>query len=200
MTIQLVDSNPKMCIEWSREFHDCADVVIHNGDFFSLKTDCVVSPANSFGFMDGGLDLHISKKLGWSVQKRLQEKIRSEFNGELLVGQVAGIITLSDEVPFVISAPTMRVPMILPKDSVNVYLAAKAIFKYIKIHPIIQVVTIPGLGTGVGQVPFDVCARQMRAAYNYIFLFKERFPETWNQAQADHQRLYTGEIRDLQRK
>jgi hypothetical protein len=62
MKIQLIDRNKEMCEQWKLQFNDCNDVIIHNGDFFSLKTDCVVSPANSFGFMNGALDLAISKK------------------------------------------------------------------------------------------------------------------------------------------
>ncbi len=75
MKIQLIDRNKEMCEQWNLLFKDCKDVVIHCGDFFSLQTDCVVSPANSFGFMDGALDLAISKKLGWQVQEKLQKQI-----------------------------------------------------------------------------------------------------------------------------
>jgi hypothetical protein len=42
-----------MCKQWELQFNECEDVVIYNGDFFALATDCLVSPASSFGFMDG---------------------------------------------------------------------------------------------------------------------------------------------------
>lgn len=197
MIVQFVDRNEEMCNEWDLQFKDCKDVIIHCGDFFSLKTDCVVSPSNSFGFMDGGLDLIISKKLGWQVQEKLQKQINEKYFGELLVGQAELIETDCREVPFCISAPTMRVPMIL-KDTVNVYLATKAIFYLLKKEGRIETITISGLGTGVGQVPYDICARQMKQAYNDIWVNNNVFPRTWDDAQTKHQLLYSNEYRDLQ--
>ena len=51
MKIQLIDRKIGMCNQWQAYFANCNDVTIHNGDFFDLATDCVVSPANSFCFM-----------------------------------------------------------------------------------------------------------------------------------------------------
>lgn len=115
MKIQLIDWNEEMCSQWELHFKDSNDVMIHCGDFFSLETDCVVSPANSFGYMDGGLDMAISDKLGWQVQEKLQKQIKEKYFGELLVGQAELVETDFAEIPFCISAPTMRVPMIWGK-------------------------------------------------------------------------------------
>ena len=208
MKIQLIDRNLGMCEQWKLQFKNCKDVVVHHGDFFSLKTDCVVSPANSFGFMDGALDLAISKKIGWQVQEKLQKRIATSFyNGELLVGQAILIETENSEIPYCISAPTMRVPLIL-KDSVNVYLAAKAIFTLlIKVNSeawvsnheeLIGTVTISGLGTGVGKMPYDICARQMKTAYDDFWMNKYSYPSTWFEAQKRHQLLYSNSYHDLQ--
>jgi O-acetyl-ADP-ribose deacetylase (regulator of RNase III) len=195
--IQLIDRNEGMCEEWRKQFKDCNDVFVHCGDFFSLKTDCVVSPANSFGFMDGGLDYVISDTLGWEVQRKLQQQIQEKYLGEILVGQAELIETGNINVPFCISAPTMRIPTIL-KDTVNVYLASKAIFNLFKNDKRINTVTISGLGTGVGQVPYNICAKQMKQAYNEIILNQKNFPKTWYEAQAKHQLLYQNTFRDLQ--
>lgn len=202
MKIQLVDRNKEMCDQWRNYFEGCDDVIVHQGDFFELPTDCVVSPANSFGFMDGGLDAAITKKLGRGVQNRIQ---RSLMDGnypmhELLVGQAMLVASDIAEIPWCISAPTMRVPMIL-KDTPNVYLAAKAIFILLKQKQHIedlQTVTISGLGTGVGQVPFAICAKQMKLAYDEIWLGNYRQEPTWYGAQITHQALYTKSFRDLQ--
>ena len=190
MVFQFIDRNKQMCDEWNIYFKDCSDVIIHHGDFFSLKTDCVVSPANSFGFMDGSLDYVISEKLGWQVQNKLQKIIREKHQGELLVGQAELIETDFEEIPFCISAPTMRVPIIL-KESVNVYLAAKAIFSLLKGEGRIGTVTISGLGTGVGKVPYNICAKQMRQAYDDIWIDGYTFPHTWHDAQKRHHLLYS---------
>ncbi len=189
MKIQLIDRNEGMCEQWSLQFKDCDDVVVHCGDFFSLKTDCVVSPANSFGYMDGGLDLVISQKLGWQVQTKLQKQIQQKHFGELLVGQAELIETENEDVPFCISAPTMRVPLILT-NTTNVYLATKAVFVLLKNETRINSVTFSGLGTGVGKVPYSICAKQMKQAYDDFWLEKYVFPTSWREAQKKHHMLY----------
>ena len=188
MKIQLIDLNKGMCDQWNLHFKDCKDVIVHHGDFFSLTTDCVVSPANSFGFMDGDLDMVITERLGWQVQEKLQTQIKEKYFGELLVGQVELVETEVEEIPFCISAPTMRVPLIL-KDTLNVYLATKAIFRMLKIETRINTVTISGLGTGVGKVPFDICAKQMKQAYIDTWLSQDKFPNTWLESYDKHYSL-----------
>ncbi len=199
MRFQLIDRNKEQCDQWLHYFKNCADVTVHQGEFFSLKTDCVVSPANSFGFMDGGLDYIITQKLGKGVQEKLQGVINGSYFGELLVGQAVLIKTDNEEIPYCISAPTMRVPSILT-DTVNVYLASKAIFSLLITEPKINTVTISGLGTGVGKVPFDVCAKQMKKAYDDVWLGKYIPPISWRDAQIQHQRLYGNDFFDLQHK
>ncbi len=185
MKIQLVDRNLEMCEQWQLYFEGCNDVIIHHGDFFSLKTDCVVSPANSFGFMNGGLDYIISLKLGWSVQNKLQEVIREKYSGELLVGQAELVETGDNDIPFCISAPTMRVPSLI-SGTVNAYLACKAIFSILKKESRIETITISDMGTGVGKLPYDICAIQMREAYNDIWLSNIKFPESLRIEQSRH--------------
>jgi len=197
MKFQLIDRNKEMCKQWKLQFQDCNDVSIYCGDFFSLKTDCVVSPANSFGFMDGGLDMLITRKIGKQIQDKLQKRIREKYLGEILVGQAELIETDFEQIPFCISAPTMRVPMIL-KNTVNVYLASKAIFNLLTSESRFNTVTISGLGTGVGQLPYDVCAKQMKKAFSEVWLGKYTFPKNWDEAQQRHQLLYTDECRNLQ--
>lgn len=189
MKIQLVDRNEGMCQRWEEHFKDCNDVIVHNGDFFSLETDCVVSPANSFGFMDGGLDYVISETLGWQIQNKLRVQLGEKHNGELLVGLAELVETDNERVPYCISAPTMRVPLTLI-NNVNVYLASKAIFRILLENADkIKSVTISGLGTGVGGVPYDICAKQMKQAYDDVWLNKQVYPEALKIAMRDHQYL-----------
>jgi O-acetyl-ADP-ribose deacetylase (regulator of RNase III) len=184
--IQLIDRNKPMCNIWKYFFKDIPDVIVHHGDFFDLPTDCVVSPANSFGYMDGGLDLAISMVIGWQVQEKLQKQIKEKYNGELLVGQAELVETDNRDIPFCISAPTMRVPMILEKTP-NVYLAARAVFLLLKQEEErIKTVTMSGFGTGVGKVPYDLCAKQMRMAYDDIMLGLYEFPKSWEESSEKH--------------
>lgn len=198
MIIQLIDSNKQMCAAWESQFKGQENVTVYCGDVFEKTTDCIISPANSFGFMDGGIDLLISNIMGWQVQESLQKQIKEKYSGELLVGQAVLVETGFSAIPFLISAPTMRVPMIL-KDTVNIYLASKAIFLLLKQEQHqINIVTISGLGTGIGQVPYDICAKQMKQAYDDVWLNKFVFPKTWSNAQRQHQLLYSDEYKDLQ--
>jgi len=41
---------------WERHCSDLTNVTIHRGSIVDLVVDAVVSPANSYGFMDGGID------------------------------------------------------------------------------------------------------------------------------------------------
>ncbi len=208
MKIQLVDRNDEMVNAWMEAFHPdgihgSPDIVIYQGDFFSLKTDCVVSPANSFGYMDGGLDLAISDKLGWDVQKNLQEYIKQTPLGELLVGQVHLVKTTNIDIPWCLSAPTMRVPLRLDGTyTPNPYLASKAIFNFLKTidETVIGTITIPGMGTGVGKLPYDICAHQMKKAYDEVWLGKKDFPNNIWDAQRQHYLLNKYDILEEQKR
>jgi len=206
MNLVLVDLNTAVVQAWSDICGDLENVTVRFGSIFDVSCDALVSPANSFGFMDGGLDYKISEFFGWGVQRRLQELIRTRHHGELLVGAAEIVETHHPKIPYVISAPTMRVPMIL-RETVNVYLATRAVLLLVKhgtladgtaVREVAQTVAFPGMGTGVGRVPPEVCARQMRAAIEDILLDQYEFPVSWMDAQRRHQRLYTERTRDLQ--
>lgn len=66
---------------------------VRHQDIVTLECTAAVSPANSFGFMDGGVDLVYSRHFGWHVQERLQKAIQSMKFSELLVGQALAVET-----------------------------------------------------------------------------------------------------------
>lgn len=195
---------------WQKFCGDLPDVTVYHGSILEVECDAVVSPANSFGFMDGGIDMLYSRSFGWGVQKRLQKLIQERHHGELIVGTAEIVDTGSPAVPFLIAAPTMRVPMLL-QETVNPYMAARAalllvkygafpagLYQGQKINERVKIIAFPGLGTGVGHVSSETCARQVRAAIEEVVLEKNPFPKTWSDAQTRHQRLYTNRVRDLQ--
>src|SRR5262249_36504621 len=49
---------------WNEVFREVEIVEASAGDYFDQPADAMVSPANSFGIMDGGLDLAIRDQLG----------------------------------------------------------------------------------------------------------------------------------------
>jgi O-acetyl-ADP-ribose deacetylase (regulator of RNase III) len=195
---------------WQVFCGDLPEIEIYHGSILDLSVDAIVSPANSYGFMDGGIDLLYSHRFGWKVQERLQKLIRDKHHGELLIGQADIVETDNEQIPFVISAPTMRVPMIL-KDTVNPYLATRAVILLIKhgvffdgnykgepINKFVQSVAFSGLATGIGRVGFNTCARQMQKAIEDFMFDQNTFPLSWVDASAKHQELYTDKIRNLQ--
>ena len=141
---------------------------------------------------------------GWGVQERLQEIIQEKHHGELLVGAAEIVETNYPALPYLIAAPTMRVPMIM-QHSVNPYLAARAVLLLAKygtltrgpntgkpVADFVDSIAFPGLGTGVGRIGPNTCARQVRAAIDAVLLNQEPFPTSWVEAQKRHRSLYLG--------
>lgn len=175
----LCDYNSDLVEEWKFYFDGINNFEFYNGDIFTIKLDqndikAIVSPANSFGDLQGGIDLLYYQKFGHQLEEDLQKIILNEKFGELVVGD-AIIMPLdkSNSFEYFISAPTMRVPMNIER-TINVYLAFRAILiELIKFNTNhcenpINIVVCPGLGTGIGQVSPQICAKQMWCAYNSI--------------------------------
>ncbi len=133
------------------------------------SADAIVSPANSFGYMDGGLDLKYSQYFGWELESKVREGLEKHYYGEIPVGNAIIVKTGTEDIPFLISAPTMRVPSNV-SNTVNAYLAFKAILQRVIQHNIengseIKSILCPGLGTGEGKMPVEIFAKQMHRAY-----------------------------------
>jgi hypothetical protein len=111
LTLKLRDLNPAMVQAWRWSFLRCEGVEVSGGDIFDERADAIVSPANSFGYMDGGIDLVYSQFFGWDLQTRLQELLRKEHHGELPVGSAVILPTRHAEIPWLVSAPSMRIPI-----------------------------------------------------------------------------------------
>jgi O-acetyl-ADP-ribose deacetylase (regulator of RNase III) len=82
------------------------------------------------------------------------------------------VATGHDSIPFLVSAPTMRIPSDISA-TVNVYLAFRATLIAVLTHNArtktqIRSLLVPGLGTGIGAVAPTAAARQMRLAYDAI--------------------------------
>lgn len=210
MKIVLTAIQDSFAKSWESYCGDLDFVEIYKGSILDVDCDAVVSPANSFGFMDGGIDGVYMEYFGHEIQLKVRRQIFDHHHGELLVGAATIVETGSDRIPFLIAAPTMRVPMML-HESVNPYLAARAVFLLIKegifqsgeyegeaIADRVNMVAFPGLGTGVGRVGSKTCARQVRAAINDVILGNYTMPKSWAEASERHQLLYTDRPRRLQ--
>lgn len=205
MNIKLIGTNESLVAEWQRCFEGIEQVEVIHGSIFDYPCDAIVSPANSFGAMNGGLDFAISKTLGWHIEKRLKKIIREKYFGELLVGQAEIIPTDHADFPWLISAPTMRNPMTI-LHTPNVYLAMKAILTLVQygrlddgtpIRSVVKTVAIPGLGAGVGQVPSKICARHMRIAWEDVMNEKFLSEDGWKEMRSNYAYFYTSRDEDL---
>lgn len=184
LQIKLVYKEEALGDAWRNDFEGCQNVSIISGDITEVSCDAIVSPANSFGFMDGGLDLHLSEKLGWHLEKIVQREIAALEEKELLIGKSITLETGNSKIPFLISAPTMRVPMSFNiATSVNAYLAMKAILIACLKNEKIKTVAIPGLCTGCGRMPYHIASLQMFLAYEEIIHKKYKEYETFGDAQ-----------------
>jgi O-acetyl-ADP-ribose deacetylase (regulator of RNase III) len=190
MKIILAGLDAHLIAAWRDCFSDLSEILIVEGDITMVACDAIVSPANSFGFMDGGLDYALSERFGWDMEKQLQQKIKELPEGELLVGQAMILETGDKHVPYLISAPTMRIPTNFNIDtSVNAYLAMKAILIRAENEPKINTVAIPGLCTGVGRMSPAIAAGQMLQAYKEIILGERMNFTTFGAAQKYHWNL-----------
>src|SRR5690625_1566764 len=106
-------------------FRDDEEVEIHFGVFEELTAECLASPANSFGLMDGGIDGAITSYFGDQLQKRVQQRIIDEYYGEQPVGTSFIVETNNVKIPYLAHTPTMRVPADI-RGTDNVYKATKA--------------------------------------------------------------------------
>jgi O-acetyl-ADP-ribose deacetylase (regulator of RNase III) len=186
MKFHLRDRNPQIVEAWKEFFGRNDDFIIDCGHIFDkTKADAIVSPANSFGFMDGGIDAVYEMRFGTQIPQRLRNHIKAEWDGELLVGEAAIVATDDPDFPYLISAPTMRIPENV-SDTVNAYLAFRAVLRLAKkfnrggekIHSIL----CPGLGTAIGEMKPWQCAKQMHYAYESIWLEQPIDPETLGDA------------------
>lgn len=171
--LSFCDRNPEVARALASIFQDIEGVEVLEGDLLDVDCDAVISPSNSFGYMDGGIDWHIDRDYDGEAQRAVLALIAERFYGELPVGSVAVLKMATRRLPYLIASPTMRVPGDDLEGTINAYLAMRAALAAILDQNRdgggrIGSVAVPGLGTGVGGMAPDESALQMRAAYDMI--------------------------------
>lgn len=191
----LVDPNPNVTTALKLQFKGFRKVEIVTSRFEDLPVfDCMVSAANSFGLMDGGVDLAIIGFFGVELLDRVHARILDEFLGEQPIGTSVIIETGHSTHPFLAHTPTMRVPMPIAMTD-QVYLAMWAMLLAVRKHNLnsdrlIRTVACPGLGTATGRVPADEAARQMALAYRHFLYPPELI--SWPMAQERQRAIGVG--------
>lgn len=164
-------------------FRSFTNIEVYEDTLDALSVDAVVSPANSFGFMDGGIDYAYSQLFGWDVQTELQRQIAALPFGELLIGQALIVPTGYKKIPWLISAPTMRVPNRI-YDLNDIMLACRAAVA-VAVEKELKSIAFPGMGTGCGEVRPDVAAIAMLCGIKNA-LDPLPSPASWHEAQHRH--------------
>lgn len=173
--VVLVDINKKMVEAWREVFEDHPEVEIVQGSMLDQKTTAWVSPTNTYGTMDGGLDGVIKTHIGSVIEKRLKDELTRLYQGKLPLGVATCVETGRDQPRYLISTPTMHSSSEDVSDSLNTALACAAAFQAVKLQNkkspgSIASVALPGLGANTGRVPVDICADLMWTGYR---LFRE---------------------------
>jgi O-acetyl-ADP-ribose deacetylase (regulator of RNase III) len=175
--VTLVDVNPKMVAAWRATFEENPEVEVVQGSMLDQAVSAWVSPTNSRGSMDGGLDAVIKKRLGGKIETALQQAI-VRHHGALSLPVGHAVCTPTGEVQprYLISTPTMVGSSEDISDTMNVALACAAAFQAVHMQNAaepgsVRSVALPGLGANTGQVPVEICADLMWTAYQ---LFRER--------------------------
>jgi O-acetyl-ADP-ribose deacetylase (regulator of RNase III) len=153
-------------------------VSVHRGSVLDIEAEAVVSPANSYGWMRGGIDALYARAFP-QVEGFVRSGVLAYHGGELPVGEAMVVPTGEVAPAWLISAPTMRAPgELLPADTVHPYLAARAVLRLWlegrledgrPVRSAVRTIAMPGLGTGVGGVDPQTCARQVAAAWDEVF-------------------------------
>lgn len=172
LRVSLGDVNPDVAEALASAFTDVAAAEVVQGNLLDLSCDAIVSPANSFGDMGGGIDKAIDDFHHGEAQRRVVAAIAQHFFGELPVGAALVVEVPTRRFPFVVAAPTIRVPGSVA-GTINAYLAMRAalvaVLRYnaTASRPI-RSLAVPGLGTGVGGLSAEAAAEQMRTAYENV--------------------------------
>jgi len=126
-------------------------IVVKRGDLTQISCDAIVNPANSFGYMGGGVAGAIKRVGGVEIENEAITK------APIIVG--AAVFTAAGSLPctFVIHAPTMEQPA-MRIGIENVKLATKAALE-LGVELNLKTIAIPGMGTGVGGVPVEDAAK-----------------------------------------
>ena len=131
----------------------------------SNSVQCIVSPGNSYGLMDGGYDLAITRYFGDQLQQRVQRHIIDHYYGEQPVG-TSFIIDAGRNGQKLIHTPTMRTPYFI-REPLFIYQCMRTTL-ICAMENNVESILLPLFGGGCGQVHPERVAVMMRKAYDQL--------------------------------
>lgn len=150
------------------------NVKVRKGDLTVLFVDAIVNPANTGGSMGGGVAGAIKKAGGELVEKQ------AIAAGPIALGTAA--LTEAGDLPnlFVIHAPTVDKPAGASSPEMIRAAVSAALEEAEKAE--LQTIAMPGMGTGVGGVPFEdaakaivegICSHETKGITDIILIDRE---------------------------
>lgn len=195
-SIWLVHPDEDACVAFRSRFAGLHGATVVRSRFEDLGPhDAFVTAGNSYGLMTAGIDAAVVEVFGQQIMDRVQRRVMSDYYGEQPVGTAFVLESGYAAVPYLVHAPTMRVPGSI-EDTEKVYLATFAALVAIGHHNAtagrtIATAAFPAFGTGFGGMSFDEAARQMAVAYRYFLDPPHRLD--WDTVTARHRAiLYDG--------
>lgn len=174
LKIYLCDFSTSMCNAWRKSlkeadgYHD--NIEVFEGSFHDFMTthpdiDGIVSPANSYGLMDGGYDKSIIEWFGTETMQAVQTAIIKEWFGEQPVGSclVVPVPTNVAYGQFILHTPTMRVPSIIEDPEVVYHCTRSCVMAALKAE--FNSIVVPAFGSCCGKVPHNMLADYMERAF-----------------------------------
>lgn len=128
-----------------------------------------ISPANSFGFMDGGIDLAYSRVMFPGIEARVKRRIKDRGDVTSLgrpflpIGTAIATKASEELEQWLITAPTMLLPQDVSMTR-NVYYATLAALPIARSTRELRTIVIPAMGTGYGKVSPADAAKQVHDA------------------------------------
>ena len=177
LTLVLCAVSEPLAQAWDAAIDRRPDIRVHRGSVLEVPAQAVVSPANSFGWMRGGIDAVYAQAFP-AIEQQVRSAVLAYHGGELPVGEALIVPTGVPAPEWLISAPTMRQPgEQLPPDTVHPFLAVRAVLRLWRdgtldhgeaVRDVVRTIALPGMGTGVGGVSPETCARQVIAAWDEV--------------------------------
>ena len=178
--IHLIDINQNMTNIWENFFKNIPNVYIHNTDLHTFlnqnqNIEAIVSPANSFGLMDGGYDKAIIDYFGKGLMEDVQKSILLKWYGEQPICTSITVPitnrTIVDNIgnrkyAVLIHTPTMRTPEVITDSKIVYHCMRSTLIEAMKQG--VKSIVVPAFGGCTGQVDKRELANMMRLAYEQL--------------------------------
>ena len=203
MKLVIISKNEKFIEEAKKIFINinciCGDV-----QELSKENSVFMSPANSLGFMDGGIDYIYSRIMFPNIEKEVKQKIK-DLGFLTNLGRpylrVGSALLVPYETSALISAPTMFLPHDVSKtrNAYHSFLATLILFSRFNYETLV----VTSLCCGYGKMNETVSVEQMYEAYN-DFLNKKyeiiEYPDKYIllRKSVDHEQPHIFDNREIQ--